>query len=609
VRDLANELGKRIDIVTSGADTELDRQLIELIRDPITHLIRNCADHGLESPEDRRRLGKREVGTIRIAAAHDSGYITIDVGDDGRGLDVDRIRQKALAMNLASESELARLSNDEVCRFIFAPGFSTAAKVTSVSGRGVGMDVVRENIEAIGGTVSLKTTVGAGTTFTLKIPLTLAIAPALIVRTAGHRFALPQHAVVEAVAIWGDESSRLEDVQGALMLHIRDSVIPCIDLRTLLKLDGEPEAPEQERLAVIMRFGPSAFGVVVDTVSDVQEIVVKPLGRSLSHLTVFSGNTILGDGSVVLILNPNGLATHIGLDLANHYSDASQSTKFVSAGTNTRLIVFRAGEGPLKALPLSLVSRIETVGRDAIEDIDGMKAVHHLGKLMPVIDVNRCSESTIDKLHVLVIGVGGEPMGLLVSEIVDIVEDALAIEIAGKTEAVIGSTTIAGQATEIIDLQYYMRIARPDAFARGNARRYSVLLVDDKPFFRDMLAPVVAAAGYEVRTAASGAEVLELIKHGVSFDALVTDIDMPGMNGYLLAQRLREDPSRQSLPIVALDAHAGPNIVAAARAAGMAGAVGKFDRKALLEQLKAALGSDRTVLQGIEAEFLRGVAA
>jgi two-component system chemotaxis sensor kinase CheA len=313
VRDLAGELGKRIDIETTGGDTELDRQLIELIRDPITHLIRNCADHGVEPPDERRRLGKRENGRIRVAASHDAGYITIEVADDGRGLNVERIRQKALAMGLGSEADLARMTNDEICRFIFAPGFSTAASVTNVSGRGIGMDVVRENIEAIGGAVALTTTVGVGTSFTLKIPLTLAIAPALIVRSSGHRFALPQHAVVEAVSVWGESSSRLETVQGALMLHIRDGVVPVIDLRTLLKLEGEPEAPEQDQLAVLMRFGTNSFGIVVDTVSDVQEIVVKPLGRSLSHLTAFSGNTILGDGSVVLILNPNGLAAAIGL--------------------------------------------------------------------------------------------------------------------------------------------------------------------------------------------------------------------------------------------------------------------------------------------------------
>ena len=200
VRELASDVGKKIELVTAGSDTELDRQLIELIRDPLTHMIRNCADHGIETPQERRAAGKPEAGTIRVSAAHEAGHINIAISDDGRGLDVERIRAKALSLGLASEAQLARMTNDEVCSFIFAPGFSTARQVTSISGRGVGMDVVRENIESIGGTVALSTAMGRGTTFALKIPLTLAIAPALIIETAGHRFALPQHAVVEAVS-------------------------------------------------------------------------------------------------------------------------------------------------------------------------------------------------------------------------------------------------------------------------------------------------------------------------------------------------------------------------------------------------------------------------
>ena len=212
VRELSAELDKKITLVADGSDTELDRQLIELIRDPLTHMVRNCADHGIESPEERRAAGKPEAGEVRVRASHETGHITIEISDDGRGLDVARIRAKALALGLASEAELGRMTNDAVCRFIFAPGFSTAARVTSISGRGVGMDVVRENIESIGGTISLSTTVGRGTSFSLKIPLTLAIAPALIIESRGHRFALPQHAVVEAVGV-SDGGARIENVQ------------------------------------------------------------------------------------------------------------------------------------------------------------------------------------------------------------------------------------------------------------------------------------------------------------------------------------------------------------------------------------------------------------
>jgi two-component system chemotaxis sensor kinase CheA len=321
----------------------------------------------------------------------------------------------------------------------------------------------------------------------------------------------------------------------------------------------------------------------------VQEIVVKPLGRSLAHLTVFSGNTILGDGSVVLILNPNGLAGHIGLDVANRYRGASDEGPRAMPQSQMRLTVFRAGAGALKALPLSLVSRIETIGRQDIHEVDGVKVVYHLGRLMPVIDLGCGDDETLQKLHVLVVGVGGEPMGLLVSDIVDIVESAIEIEMAGATESIVGSTTIGGEPVEILDLPYFMRLARPAAFSRGHARRFNVLLVDDKPFFRDMLSPVLGAAGYAVATAGSGHEALALFQKGYPFDALITDIDMPGMSGYALAQRLREDPRRGDMPIIALDAHAGANVVDAARAAGMMGVVGKFDRAALLDTLGRAL--------------------
>ena len=252
------------------------------------------------SPEERIAAGKPETGLIRVSASHEAGYITIEIFDDGRGLDVERIRAKALALGLASEAELARMPSDVVCRYIFAPGFSTAAKVTSVSGRGVGMDVVRENIETIGGSVTLSSVLGRGTTFALKIPLTLAIAPALIVECRGHRFALPQNAVLEAVGLSTD-GARVEDVQGAQVLRLRDQVLPIASLGDFLKLEKREPRPGDEPLVVVLRVGSVNFGVVVDGVSDVQEIVVKPLGPSLAHLTTFSGNTILGDGSVVLI--------------------------------------------------------------------------------------------------------------------------------------------------------------------------------------------------------------------------------------------------------------------------------------------------------------------
>ena len=311
VRELAVETRKKLALVVDGGDTELDRQLIEVVRDPLTHILRNAADHGIELPADRIMAGKPEHGTIRISASHEAGYISVSIADDGRGLDVERIKAKALARGLVGLADLDDLPPEQVYRFIFLPEFSTAAKVTSISGRGVGLDVVRENIETIGGSIAVTSTFGKGTSFNLKIPLTLAIAPALIVETGHQRYALPQQSVVEAIGFGQGSPHRVERVQGAMVLRLRDKVIPLVDLRDTFKLPHEADA--QSKLAVVMRFGAHLFAVLVDHVADVQEIVVKPLGASLAHLFMFSGHTILGDGSVVLILDPVGLARSIGL--------------------------------------------------------------------------------------------------------------------------------------------------------------------------------------------------------------------------------------------------------------------------------------------------------
>ena len=609
VRELSADLDKKIDLITEGSDTELDRQLIELIRDPLTHMIRNCADHGLELPHERRAAGKPETGFIRVSASHEAGNITIEITDDGRGLDVDRIRTKALALGLAGEAELARMPNDLVCRYIFAPGFSTAAQVTSVSGRGVGMDVVRENIESIGGSVSLATTLGRGTTFSLKIPLTLAIAPALIVECCGHRFALPQNAVLEAVGLSAD-GARVENVQGAQVLRLRDQVLPISNLSDFLHLQKRAPKADDEPLVVVLRVGSVTFGVVVDSVSDVQEIVVKPLGPSLSHLTTFSGNTILGDGSVVLILDPTGLARALGVQRVNEFSVAQAPPQFVLPSEPRRLILFRAGKGALKVVPLSLISRIESVAFGDIAHTNGMRVIRHQNGLMPLLDLgDKVDEEFADVRPVLVIGVGGELMGLLVTEIVDIIEDELDIEIAGEAQGVIGTSMVRGEPAEILDITHYMRLARPSAFSRGHARRFRILLVDDKLFFRDMLAPIISAAGYDVSTAASANDALHLFDKGAHFDAVVTDIDMPEMDGYAFARALHKEARSIDMPMIALAAHAAPAVLDAARAAGMRGAVGKFDRMALVGALAEILEDAAFNNHAIESRVIAGAAA
>ena len=610
IRELSSETKKKLTLIVDGGETELDRQLIEVVRDPLTHILRNAADHGIEPPEARLAAGKAEAGTIRISASHEAGYIAVSVADDGRGLDLERIKAKALSRGLIGAAEIDGLAPEEVYRFIFLPEFSTASQVTSISGRGVGLDVVRENIETIGGSINVTSTLGKGTSFNLKIPLTLAIAPALIVRAGSHRFALPQQSVIEAIGFGAGSTHKIERVQDAMVLRLRDRVLPLVDLRDIFQLDAAVDADDGAKLAVIMRFGADSFGVLVDSVADVQEIVVKPLGASLAHLFVFSGHTILGDGSVVLILDPVGLARSLGLSQALELGVQHITERFIPPREKTRLVLFRAGEGALKVVPLSLISRIESAASGAIAVSEGRLIMLHRGFLMPLIQIGSSSnQSPSSERPVLVLGIGGESVGLIVDEIIDIVEDFLDIEIASATPGTIGSARLRDTVVEIIDISHFVKMARPDALARGVVNRFSVLLVDDRLFFRDMLAPILTAAGFRVTTANSGQDALFLFSKGALFHAVVTDTDMPDMDGYSLAREIKRDPRNKGLPIIALAANAAPIIGEAAAASGMCGVVGKFDRAALLAILRANLDAQALGTHVLEERIIREFAA
>ncbi|MBB4199374.1 hypothetical protein CCR94_05950 [Rhodoblastus sphagnicola] len=582
IRDLANDLGKKINLVTEGADTELDRQLIDLIRDPLTHLVRNCADHGIEMPEERLRAGKPAAGTVRVSAAHEAGQITIEIADDGRGLDITKIKAKAIQVGIATPQQLERMGDDEIYRFIFAAGFSTADKVTNVSGRGVGMDVVRENIQTIGGSVALSSTPGKGAKFALKIPLTLAIAPALIVEASGQRFALPQHSVVEAVGLNAGEH-KIEFVQGSKILQLREAVLPIGSLAELLHL-AAPKTPiaEAEQLAVIMRVGAHSFGITVDAVVDVQEIVVKPMGGSLSHLSSFSGHTILGDGSVVLILDPNGVCQSLGLEQSRE-SSASAVESGALRGDCTRLVYFRAGSGVDKVLPLSNIARIETVHSDKIEMSNGMMLMQHQGRLMPIVTAAPDVMVKEGDNTVFVISPDGEPFGLLIDAIVDIIEEKLDVEIAGDQPGIVGAAEINGKVVELLDVVHFIDIARPQA-ERPKDRKSRLLLVDDAAFFRDMLAATLQAHGFEVVKCGTGAQALATLTHSGAFDAALIDVSLPDLAGYELADRLREAGAQ--FPMIAIAPYATREILRAAEEAGMVGAVGKFQRNQMLDLIR-----------------------
>ncbi len=540
VRDLGHDLNKRIDLVMTGAETELDRQVLELIRDPLTHMVRNSGDHGLEDAAGRRAAGKPEVGRITLTAFHEGGHIVIEIGDDGRGLDVARIRAKALAQGLATQAELDAMPEAQLHRFIFHPGFSTAATVTAVSGRGVGMDVVKTNIERIGGTIDLKSVAGEGSTFTIKIPLTLAIVSALIVEAAGQRFAIPQLSVVElvhasaapAATAAADshapdparERSVIEDLRGTPVLRLRERLLPLVSLEALLRLEPTAAAgmaAPANRHVVVAQVGAASLGIIVDRVFDTEEIVVKPVAPILRHITMFSGNTILGDGSVIMILDPVGIARATGMGAApgaearlrgrtdragapGTSPPGADAMQAVRSDDKLAMLLFRAG-GVLMAVPLGLIARLEEIARDRLERDAGDGSDHayaavtqYRGALMPLVPLAGVLDWERPRQSVLVFSDGAADggarerrVGLVVDEIVDVVEETLRVELGGRRPGTLGTAVVAGRAAGVLDTRYWLTSVYKGWFEQpppAAQRTPRVLVVEDSSFFRQLAA-------------------------------------------------------------------------------------------------------------------------
>ncbi|UPK35623.1 hybrid sensor histidine kinase/response regulator [Bradyrhizobium sp. 186] len=591
VRDLSSELGKQIDLEMHGADTELDRQVLDLIKDPLTHMVRNSADHGLETPAERTASGKGEQGTIRLSAYHEGGHIIICIADNGRGLNTDKIKAKAISSGLVTEAELEKMSEAQIHKFIFAPGFSTAAAITSVSGRGVGMDVVRTNIDQIGGTIDIKSVAGEGSSVTIKIPLTLAIVSALIVEAAGDRFAIPQLAVVELVRARANSEHRIERIKDTAVLRLRNKLLPLIHLKKLLKIDDGAASDPENGFIVVTQVGSQTFGIVVDGVFHTEEIVVKPMSTKLRHIDMFSGNTILGDGAVIMIIDPNGIAKALGASgsSAHDMADEAAGHHSSSAEQTTSLLVFRAGSSQPKAVPLGLVTRLEELPADKIEFSNGRYMVQYREQLMPLVAMESVTIASQGAQPILVFSDDGRSMGLVVDEIIDIVEERLNIEVGGSSSGILGSAVIKGQATEVIDVGHFLPMAFADWFTRKEMKpsmhSQSVLLVDDSAFFRNMLAPVLKAAGYRVRTAPTAQEGLAALR-AQTFDVVLTDIEMPDMNGFEFAEVIRSDNNLGSMPIIGLSALVSPAAIERGRQAGFHDYVAKFDRPGLIAALK-----------------------
>jgi two-component system, chemotaxis family, sensor kinase CheA len=491
VRDLALACGKQARIEMEGKDTELDKTIIEAIRDPLTHLVRNAVDHGIEPPAERLAHGKAPEGRLALHAFHESGKVVIEISDDGGGIDPQRVRVKAIRAKLLTPEQADRLNDRDLVNLVFLAGFSTADQVTQFSGRGVGMDVVRSNVEKIGGSVTLDSRLGRGTTVKLKIPLTLAIIPALTITSAGDRYAIPQVSLLELVRLEGEQAERgLEWIHGAPVHRLRGALLPLVYLNRQLQGDASPHSKDGvpgEITMVVLQADDRQFGLIVDAIHDTEEIVVKPLQKQVKDIGIFAGATIMGDGKVALILDVLGLAQRA--NVISGVRERALSEKLVSAaapaGDRQTVLLFATHGGGQMAVPLSQVDRLEEFPRSALERVGPQDVVQYRNEILPLINVSRAlrqrrahagngrlrsrrrvshSEAArvSDTVQVVVYAGNGQRVGLVVDRILDIAEETIASRSSASRPGVLFNAVIQGRVTEFLDVEGILRPGDPD---------------------------------------------------------------------------------------------------------------------------------------------------
>jgi len=658
VRDLAKSLGKQVDLVIEGKDVELDKTIIEAIGDPLTHLVRNAVDHGIEIPAQRQKAGKKSEGRILLRAYHEAGQVNIEISDDGKGIDGRHLAQVAVTKGLISEDQAKVMSEKEKINLIFLPGFSTAKQVTDVSGRGVGMDVVKTNLDRLGGIVDIDSAVGKGSTLRIKLPLTLAIIPCQIIKTGGERYAIPQVNLEELLRISADQiGKRIEKVGDAEVVRLRGDLLPLIKLSKVIGVQGYFSDPhtgestpdrrahiadrrsrksplvapgealqEQEAAVVYDRRGPAdrryhaasalnivvvstgamKYGLVVDELNDSEEIVVKPLGRHLKQCKGYAGATIMGDGRVALILDVANLAKMAGLtsvegsaraaDVAREASDAIRARKDMQS-----LLIFRSAEDEQFAAPLSQVERIEKIKRSEIEALGGRKVMKYRGGSLPLFTIDQVATvkplADREDLLVIVFIVAGREVGLLAMGPVDAMELSLNVDSTTlRQTGIMGSAIIANHTTMLVDIFELVRTVHPDWFAEpqpvqtADKRAATILMAEDSNFFRSQVKRFIEEEGYTVMDAEDGQAAWDLLTaKGKDVAAVVTDIEMPRMNGLELTAKIKGDPRFAHLPVIALTTLASEEDIARGRAVGVDDYQIKLDREKLTDAIHRRL--------------------
>ena len=656
VHDMSKNLGKQVELVIEGEGVELDKTIIEAIGDPLTHLVRNSMDHGIEMPDVRAQAGKKLPATLKLSAFHEAGQVNIDVMDDGGGIDPQKIKAKALEKGFLDKAELENMSDNELIRLIFKPGFSTAEKVTEVSGRGVGMDVVYSNLSKLGGSVDIESKLGVGTTIHIKLPLTLAIIPSLIIEVAKARYAIPQVNLVELVRIPAAQiHERIEKIEDAALLRLRGELLPIVRVSDILNLHrtytdtatGEEKPcrrtnipdrrspdlnakmetdelseevmehcqnqkdrrknPKSAYNIVIVNAGELNYGLIVDNLLDSEEIVVKPLGRHFRGIQTYAGATILGDGKAALILDVMGLSHEMNLKVVKErVTEKSVLNKMDGTSDAQSLLLVHNGEDEQFAIPLGLVSRIEKIKRSDIETTSGRQTIKYRGGSLLLCSIEEVANVKprvdVDNPFVIIFPFAGKEVGVLVSQIIDVVNSDVTIdEETFRQPGVLGSAILMDKTTLLLDLYGMVEAIMPEWVADHKAEiekkadgQATILIVEDSSFFLNQIKGFTQDAGYNVITAMDGIEGAEAVENPENnIDMVLTDIEMPNMDGIQMTERLRAQDAFNRLPIIALTSVAGELAEQKALDAGIDEYLIKLDREKVLERIQYYLTNGR----------------
>jgi two-component system chemotaxis sensor kinase CheA len=611
VRDLSNELGKDIQLKMEGGDVEIDKTILEGLSDPLTHMVRNSVDHGIESSAARVAAGKTAAGTVILRAKHQAGQVVIEICDDGKGLAGDKIAQSAFKKGMITAEQLQSMSENDKQALIFMPGVSTAEKLTSVSGRGVGMDVVKTNLDKLGGKIEIDSVPGKGSSFRIKLPLTLAIIPSLLVSESGERFAIPQVSVGELVRIpFHEIAARIDRAGDAEIVLLRDRLVPLIRLAQVLgttqTVQNAADRVGKALNVVLVDTGAFEYGLVVEDLHDTVEIVVKPMGRHMQGLREYAGATILGDGQVAVILDVAGLAACAGLTHSGIAAATGSGVAKDAEIESQSLLIFNNAPGEQCAVPIELVTRVERVSTAQVEYLGGRRTMQYGGASLPLVtvrDVASVGELVESQQWVVVVFEGaGRPLGLLVAEPLDMLETHLEMDTCTlRQPGIAGSALLNGRTTlmlDIFELADTVRKRWPDPKTASvevrdsdwNKQAGTVLVAEDSDFFRGQIQRIIEAVGYKVLAAEDGQSAWELLdSHAGEVSVVTTDVEMPRLDGLGLTRRIRSDARFSRLPIIALTSLAAEEEVARGMAMGVSEYQVKLDKSQLLESIRKAV--------------------